>query len=480
MRLSFAVAIAIVAVAPTAFAQAPSASAGVGVSPSASVRATASAGEPIESGMSSAELEAMLAPLSSASIDERRAGAKAVASLDEDAAPAIGLELADMRKSGDGGAFAAIKAAREHAGKEGSFDQLEALVELRPEPGVTRALVTTALVRALAHAGTTPALRLLVPVASDDAGIMRPELSRQLKALGDRAVAMLLEARRDHDAPPETRVWAANLLEAMGKRIPADVVQTKDNQVLADVMHAYGVTRDMDALPVVLSFVNSDRAQVRAAAREATLAYGQEALWKLREAYSVLTGEQAPEGITAADLAKKLFDAYDRYRLHDVYALLDKGLGEARDGKMTDAMRDLDEVLARQPMLDRRAEAAPVYAKWGESLEESDRPAALAALRRSLRLDEAGPGSSHVRAEILALEGEDLVSRGIADTEPFEQALALDPSNARAKANLDRLRAQDAAGHARTWRLVAAGAVLVLAIAGIFVVGGRRKRPAVV
>jgi hypothetical protein len=465
MRLPLAVAIALMAVAPVAAAQVPSAS--------------GAASAQVESAeMSSAELDAMLAPLSSGSIEERRAAAKTVTSLGVDAAPAIGRKLADLRKTGDGGSFAAIKAAREHAGKEGTFDQLEALLELRPEPGVTRALVTTALVRALVHAGTTPALRLLIPVASDAAGIMRPELSRQMKALGDRSLPVLIEARRD--ASPETRTWASNLLETMGKRMPGDVVQTKDNQVLADVLHAYGANKDIDALPVVLSFVNSDRAQVRAAAREATLAYGQESLWKLREAYSVLTGEQAPEGTSAADLAKKLFDAYDRYRLHDVYALLDKGLGEAQAGQLADAVHDLDEVLARQPMLDRRAEAAPVYAKWGESLEDSDRPAALAALRRSLRLDEAGPASSHVRAEILALEGEDLVSRGIADTEPFEQALALDPGNERAKAALDRIHAQDAAGHAKTWRLLAAAVVLLLAIAGILVVGGRRKKPATV
>lgn len=467
MRFSLAAAaIALVAIAPAASAQVPPASGA----------ASAQAQAQVESEMSAAELDAMLAPLASGSIDERRAAAKAVTALGVDAAPAIGRKLGELRKSGDGGSFAAIKAAREHGGKEGTFDQLEALIELRPEPGVTRALVTTALVRALVHAGTTPALRLLIPVASDANGIMRPELSRQMKAIGDRSLPVLIEARRDPS--PETRTWAANLLETMGKRMPGDVVQTKDNQVLADVLHAYGASKDLDALPVVLSFVNSDRAQVRAAAREATLAYGQESLWKLREAYSVLTGEQAPEGISAADLAKKLFDAYDRYRLHDVYALLDQGLAEAEAGHMADAVRDIDEVLARQPMLDRRAEAAPVYAKWGESLEESDRPAALAALRRSLRLDEAGPASSHVRAEILALEGEDLVSRGIMDTEPFEQALALDPGNARAKANLDRIHALDTAGHARTWRVLAAAVVLLLAIAGIFVVGGRRKKPA--
>ncbi|HTQ47899.1 MAG TPA: hypothetical protein VMI75_34315, partial [Polyangiaceae bacterium] len=206
--MSFAVALAVMAIAPAAAAQVPQ-------RPSASGAASAQ----IESGgMSSAELDSMLAPLSSGSIDERRAAAKAVSSLGVDAAPAIGRKLADLRKSGDGGSFAAIKAAREHAGKEGTFDQLEALIELRPEPGVTRALVTTALVRALVHAGTTPALRLVIPVASDAAGIMRPELSRQMKALGDRSLPVLIEARRD--AAPETRTWASNLLETMGKRMP--------------------------------------------------------------------------------------------------------------------------------------------------------------------------------------------------------------------------------------------------------------------
>ena len=168
-----------------------------------------------------------------------------------------------------------------------------------------------------------------------------------------------------------------------------------------------------------------------------------------------------PRASPAADLAKKLFDAYDRFRLQDVYALLDRGLVEA-EGRASskEAIADFDEVLARQPMLDRRAEMAPAYVAYAESLEETDRPAALATLRKALRLDEAGPQSSHVRSEIDTLEGEDLLARGIADTEPFEQALALDPQNARARAELDRLHAElKRAAHA-DWRLLAAAAVL--------------------
>jgi tetratricopeptide (TPR) repeat protein len=433
------------------------------------------AGTGAESALSQADLERMLAPLGREPIDERRAAAAAIAALGPGAVPTMAQKLAELRKGGDGGMNAAVKAARER-GKEGSSDLVEALVQQKPDGPTTRALTTTALLRGLAHAGTEPAGKQLVLLASEAGGVLRPELSRQMKAMGDRALAPLIEAKRD--ASPETRTWASNLLEQMGKRTPGEIVQTRDNQALSDVLRAYASIKDLDALPVVLSFVSSDRAQVRAAAREATVAYGQDALWKLREAYAALTGDPAPEGIAATELAKKLFDAYDRFRLQEVYALLDRGLSKLKDDKLKEAIADFDEVLARQPMLDRRAEMAPAYVTYGESLEATDRGAAMAMLRKALRLDEAGPASSHVRSEIDTLEGEDLLAHGIADTEPFEQALALDPQNTRARDELAKLHAATESSRARGWRLAAAAVVLVAAIFGIVVVGGRRKRTA--
>ena len=126
-------------------------------------------------------------------------------------------------------------------------------------------------------------------------------------------------------------------------------------------------------------------------------------------------------------------------------------------------------------MLDRRTEMVGAYLTYGESLEASDRPAAQATLRKALRLDEAGPQSSHLRSEIAFLEGEDLLTHGIADTEPFEQSLALDPQNAHARAELDRLHAETESSRARGWRIMGAGAVLLLALGGIALLGARRK-----
>jgi tetratricopeptide (TPR) repeat protein len=427
-------------------------------------------------GISVAELDRMTAPLAHDSIEDRRAAAAALAALGPECTSAISQKLAELRKAGDGGVYTVLKAMRERSGRESSFDLLEALVQLKPDGPTQRAVAVTAMLRSLSHAGTTPAARQLVLLASDAGGVLRPELSRQLKSMGDRAVAALIEAKRDPSG--ETRTWAGNLLESMGKRTPGDTVQTKDNQALADVLRAYASIKDLDALPVVLSFVNSERAQVRAAAREATLAYGQDAIWKLREAYAALTGDPAPEGLSSADLAKKTFEAYDRFRLQEVYALLDKGLAAQRAGQTEEAVKVLDEALARQPMLDRRAEMVPAYVAWAESREATDRASALAYLRKALRLDESGPDSAHIRSEILALEGEDLLARGIPDTEPFEQALALDPQNARARSALDRLRTEAESSRARSWRLVGAAAVLVGALAGIAVLGRRRTAPA--
>src|SRR5262249_6373056 len=146
-------------------------------------------------------------------------------------------------------------------------------------------------------------------------------------------------------------------------------------------------------------------------ARDAILMFGQDAQWKLREAYANVLNKPAPDGLAAADIAKELFAAYDRLRLQEVYGLLDQGLAAQRDGKIEDAVAAFDKVLARQPALDRRAETAPAYAAYADKIEDTDPGAARAAYEKSLRLDPDGPRTTAIRAELAYLEGMDLERR---------------------------------------------------------------------
>ena len=446
--------------------------------PTATPSASAPAARAGDAGMSLAELERLLAPLGDPSIDARRAAAKSIAELGGDATSAVAQKLAELRKTSGAAAQASMRALRDQLGgkaNDKSFDLVEALIALGAKlSGETRAALTEAsLLRALAHIGTTPATRDLVIASSDAGGAFKVEIARLVMQLGERAVAALVEARKDSDQ----RQWAGNMLDALGKRLPGDAVQTKDNQVLSDVLRAYGGVKDLDAIPVILSFVNSDRAQVRAAARDALAAYGQDAIWKLREAFAALTGKPANDALTAPQLARELFDAYDRFRLQEVYALLDDGLAKQRAGQIEEAAAAFDRVLARQPMLDRRADMVPGYVQLAQSLESRDRPRALAYLRKALRLDETGPRAAEIQSEVLYLEGEELLAGGIADADVFRRAVALDPGNARAQAEVTRLEAQSETKQSSVQRWAAAAAVFALASAGIILFGGRRRAP---
>jgi tetratricopeptide (TPR) repeat protein len=315
--------------------------------------------------------------------------------------------------------------------------------------------------------------------AADVAGMLSSlgaaEASRRVRSFGERAVPGLIETRGDPSSATATQKWADSMLESLGKRSPSDAVQTSDNQLLARVLLAYARVRDFDALPVALSFINSDRVVVRTAARDATRDYGPRASGRLREAYAALTGEQPPAGLAASDLAARLFAACDRARLRDVYALLDEGLAKQRAGDLDGAVAAYDAVVARQPLLDRRAEMAPAYAAYGESLHDKDPPRALARLREALRLDGAGPVSDRVRGAIACLQGEDMLRHGVEDPAPFERALALDPQNARARSLLDALHARTAASRAQSTRVAVAAAVLLLSLAAMLVVVLRRR-----
>jgi tetratricopeptide (TPR) repeat protein len=417
--------------------------------------------------------------LRSPSAPARRAAARAVGELGPEATAALTQRLAELRKQPAQGVATVLQnAALESAGRwsDDDFDLVEALVDPPRRSGTPehlQALETAVLLRGLAHAATTPAFRAMLIASDDHAGMFRVEIGRLLRRAGEPAVPALLLARGSSSA--SIRKLATTTLEAMGKRTAGDAVQTKNNVVLAEVLRAFGSTRDVDAVGVLLAFVASERAAVRAAARDALLCFDREALWKIREAYTNLLGRSPPEDWPARKVSAELFAAYDRLRLEDVYALLEEGKKKQLAGDLDGAVADFDKVLARQPMLDRKAEMASAYAQWAEAHEDADAVAALAAYRKAQRLDPEGPRAAQIRSAIATLEGKELLSRGVVDTAPFERALRLDPGNARAQAELDRLRgeSEDRAGRLRRWATFGVAALLAVFAVVLF---GRRPR----
>jgi hypothetical protein len=384
--------------------------------------------------------------------------------------------MARMRETGvDPGVRTVLHAADVERATAKGDDWVATLLAF-PPTGVSyqTALTTACLAEALAQIGTTEAVHQVVLVARDQGGVYRPEVAALLQKLGDRATAGLILA--SHDPSRDLARWASGELEALGKRVPGDAVQTRSNQVLSDVLNAYGSTRDLDALGAVLSFVNSDRAQVRDAARKATLAYGDAALAKLREAYTNLAGAPAPQAWSAAEVAHELFAQDDRFRLQDVYALMDEGLADETAGKHEEAVLAFQKVLARQPLFERQAEMVPAFVLLARSKEDEDRPAAQAYYRAAQRLAPDGPRASQIASALDYLEAEDLLTRGIEDPRLFRRAADEDPGNAKAHAELARLEADEEHRAKTVQRYLEAFGALAALVAGLVLLVGRGSR----
>ena len=201
-------------------------------------------------------------------------------------------------------------------------------------------------------------------------------------------------------------------LEALGTRTPGDAVQTKNKEVMADILLAYGTVQDADALPVVMSFVNADRRLVRDAARESLGRYGDLAVPKLREAYGLLVGEGAPPDWPAPWLRRKLFEALDRVRLEDVDARVKTGIALAQQGRFAEAVADFDDVLARQPDWDKKGELRPRTSstRSRSSTATRSRPRAV---REGAAPRPVGPAAAQAESGLALLEGKELEQRGI-------------------------------------------------------------------
>jgi len=296
-----------------------------------------------------------------------------------------------------------------------------------------------------------------------------------LEKMGEHAVAALIEAER-HPAPKIAH-WATRQLDALGKAIPGEAVQTGDPEVLADILRAYGRARNPDAARLVISFANSERTQIRDAARQAVVMMGEVANWQLRDTYESVVGKKPSREWSWDRTARELFAEYDRSRLSRVEQAFDRGLVAYRERKLDEMAALFDEVLAESPGFARAGEMVPGYTAYARAHLDDARPKAELALGRIARLSGADSSAAKTAESLLlTLRAEDLAARHVADQSLARQALELDPSNARARTLLDRMSRGDADPEARTRRYTAAGVIAGLALAAIAFIALRRPR----
>lgn len=374
------------------------------------------------------------------------------------------------------------KEARSRSDEEKArTDSLDMVIErAEPKSETWRHLVEVlALSRLLRHIGSTPAARSLVHVYVRYGEFLRVNTQLELEAMGDRSLAALIEARR-HPAQKIAQ-WAERQLDLRGKAIAGEALRTDDQEALADILRAFGRIRDVDAARIILSFAQSERAQLRVAAREALVLLGEVATWQLRDAYENTVGKRAPREWSWERTARELFTEYDRLRQAEEYDLFEQGLAAHQAGKLDEMVDKYDRVLAFNPMFERRDEMSAGYLDYARKHGEANPERAASALRRAERVSDDESERRALRSLRLTYEARQLLAAGTADQGLVHQALALDPQNALATRTLEDLAAGGTEAPSRTARYWGAGAITGLSLlgaGGILWAGARRRRHA--
>ncbi len=423
-------------------------------------------------GRNAAELDALLGRLTDGPLEARNAAADAlVHTLEREDIPAIRQRLlAPMRGDVEQLRNKIVRLIHTATnGRENAEYDLLALMMAAPRaPDLQGAIERVVLARALGGMQSADAGRALVAFAQAYNAVFRQEVGRIVRGqLHDYVLPALIELR----SPSENmRIFMRQTREALRKVTPGEAVQQHDNALLAEILRAFGSIRQPDAMRVVVSFVNSDRAQVRDAARWSVQQYGMTAGNALREAYEMYEGHDADAAWGWERVANELYLANDRRRTSEVVQRLDAGLQAAREGRPDEMLGHFRFVLSRHPDVSRRGEMVAPLIQYARVLETQDAARAEAVWRLALWVDPEGAHAREIRASVLFLEAEQAMHRGVADPELYDAVLRVDPNHVRAREQRAAV-AQDEVLHARRrMRVLGALALLGIALATLWLV----------
>jgi hypothetical protein len=408
-----------------------------------------------------------------------------------DLVPAIDRQLSSLAESADKDemkrllettrrkAREEVRAEMRATGDQGKVATPDYLVMLtkyaRPESEAWQQLVEVlAMSRMLVQVGDIRGARELVQVYVRFGEFLRVDTQLELEKMGDFGVAALIEARR-YPAAKIAR-WAERQLDTQGKAIASEAIRTDDPEQLAAILRALGRTRDPVAARVIISLANSERAQVREAARQAVVMLGDVGIWQLRDAYENVVGERPPRDWSWERTARELFARFDRLRLARVFTTFEQGLKARADGDLEKMRLAFGKVLARSPRFERANEMAPGLFEYATRADAAHRADAIDALRRAVRINTDKSLDPGINSLLLTLLAEQRAARGVADQTLLRRAIELDASNRRAQSLLSDLERPNTDAERRWARYGAAGVVSVAALAAILVILLRRPR----
>jgi tetratricopeptide (TPR) repeat protein len=454
-----------------------------GALPAAQAQAPAAA----ETAPTLGELVELQRALASPGAEQRKQAFFALSSLAHDALPAIGRRLETLAHTSSRAArpvMSDLSSLARASAAAGDVDLAHGVLPLLARDRGTGAVLAAelvALLRALEAQRSLEAAELIVSkLFALDTQLFRDEAPRSRARLG---VMMLPALIRHQNHPrPWLREFCRESLLALGADTPGRAVQHDDVALLAAILLAYGDSLNFEAMPVVVSYVNDERGEVQRAARAATLRFGRNAIWQLRERYLIATGKEADPAWSHERLLSELARWFDAPRRE----AQEKQLAAAREalarGAFAAAEQALDQAVQLDPFGALAARAAPLYARIAGQHEASDRlEQALACLRRAARLAPDAPGRAAWLARIAYLEAELRLGTGTVDLGGYRRALALDPALAEARAVLDELTGVNAERERARRRALAVLAAVLLTAAGFFTLRagrGRATRPA--
>ncbi|HEX2878984.1 MAG TPA: hypothetical protein VHO25_05555, partial [Polyangiaceae bacterium] len=243
----------------------------------------------------------------------------------------------------------------------------------------------------------------------------------------------------------------------------------------ADILRAYGFTRDPDLAGLLISFAGSSQLIVRNGAREGIAAMGEVAHWPLRDAFERLAGKRPSREWSWERCAREIFRELDRTRLYDVLVSYRAGVKAQQAGALDEMRQRYDDVLVRDPEFQNPEQLATGYLAYARVKADTAPSDALDALRRAHRLTQTDDTRRQVESLLYAVEAEQLIAQGIADQVLLKRAIELDPSNPRATRVWAEITRTNTETPSAMRRFAAAGVVgLVAAVAALFLT--RRAR----